>query len=400
MDRVRIALVGVGGYGHAHISAVQALEQEGLAALVAFAEPDHTVPAVEILRSTGAKYYPDFEDLLQGESDLDLVSICTPIHTHFSIAAAAFARGIHVMLEKPPVVRVQDLRELTRAQDDAGVFCCAGFHDVARPGIIELKRRICEGELGTIRAVRAETRWQRTESYYNRSPWAGKTLLDGHYVLDGPMNNSNAHSLNLAAYLTGAEPHEFARPRWVQGELYRANPIEGEDTCCLRAEMETGSMVTVHLTQCATENHPRSVTVIGEKGTARFEDHVDVSINGTIIAKPPDERPTTTIMRRIVEVIGGSDEPLLMPLAEAEGFVLLSNGAYESASRIVRVPRRDTRIIDTDDGSLTGIVGIEQAILQGSEEGKLFSELNTHWAVETDRFALEGYDRFPQRWRG
>jgi predicted dehydrogenase len=203
----------------------------------------------------------------------------------------------------------------------------------------------------------------------------------------------------MAAYLSACEPHEFAQPLWVQGELYRANDIAAEDTNCLRAEMETGVTICYHSTLCATTNHPRSWTIIGEKGTARLDDTDGATVLGEPIPIVEREHTTTMLFRRLIEVIQGSDEALFMPLADAESHLLMSNGAYESSGTIHAIPAKYLREEQTHDGRVATVLdGIDRAMLDAAQEGKLLSESGIPWAVPTKPFDLNNYKDFPQRW--
>jgi predicted dehydrogenase len=264
MKRAKIALAGVGGYGSAHVEAAQILAAEGLLEVQAFADPRRHVEAVAQLEAAGARHYLDYNEMLELEEELDAVCIATPIPCHVPMIAAAFDKGLHVFAEKPPAVCIQDLHMLVAKQQQSGCLCAVGYQDIARPAVLALKQRLCDGVLGPIRAIRAECRWQRPARYYSRNDWAGKLERDGVWVLDGPLNNACSHVLNLAAFLAGPAPYEFARPLSVEAELYRANAIESEDTDCLRAKMDTGVELCVHLTQCAALSHPRSWTIIGD----------------------------------------------------------------------------------------------------------------------------------------
>lgn len=400
MKRLKIALTGVGGFGSVHVAAAQALTEEGLADTIAFAEPNDAAPAIHDLSGAGIRRYRDYYEMLANEPELDLVCIATPIHRHVPMTQAAFERGLHVFVEKPPAVRIQDLRHLLAIQQQTGCFCAVGFHDVARPAVIAFKHRLCEGVIGPIRAIHAEARWSRPASYYSRNDWAGRTRLDDQFILDGPMNNSCSHVLNMAAYLAGPEPYEFAKPLWVQGELYRANDIEGEDTNCLRAFTDTGVEICLHLTQCASQNHPRAWTVIGENGSARFHDQEGAILPNEQIELAEPERPTLTAMRRLIEVIIESDEPLLMPLAETEAFLLLSNGAYESSERIHPIPADFVQKRAVGGSTTTLITGIDDYLLKAAATGRVLSELEIPWAVPTRAFDVTRYGEFPVQWSG
>lgn len=399
MNRARLALVGVGGFGARHVACARRLAAEGLADIAAFAEPRSDLPAARELEASGARAYVSFEELLAKETALDLVCVATPIHTHVPIAAAVFDRGLHVFLEKPPAVRIQDLRRLIELAERRKIYCAVGFHDMARPEIIALKRRLCEGKIGHVRSIRGHARWRRTDRYYTRAPWAGRVCFDGAYVLDGPMNNSCAHMLNMAAYLAGGDLHEFARPLWVQGELYRAAPVQGEDTNCIRAGMDTGVEVCIHLTQAASQTHPRVLRIIGDKGEAVYHDEDGVRLPDEKLTPAVSEPPTGRLIRRLIEVIHGTDEPLLMPLAESVSFLLMSNGAYESAEEILAIPKEYVRETRTEQGLGWVISDIETAMEQAAFEGQLLSEYGMPWARHTSPFDLAGYTEFPQQWQ-
>jgi predicted dehydrogenase len=399
MNRCKVALIGVGGFGASHVAAAEMLAEDGLVRIVAFAEPRDEPEAVGDLQGGGARRYKDYREMLAQEEQLDVVCIATPISTHYPMAMTAFERGLHVFLEKPPAIRIQDLRSMVDLQEHKGVFCTVGYGDIARPSAIALKHRLCEGAIGKIKAINAENRWLRPRNYFTRSSWAGQTVLGNDFVLDGPLNNAASHVLNMAAYLAGSEPHEFAMPLWVQGELYRANDMAAEDTNCLRAEMDTGTVICFHSTLCASLNHPRSWTIIGEKGVARLDDTEGASIDGVPLVTVEREHPTTMLLRRLVEAIQGSDEPFFMPLADAESHLLMSNGAYESSGTIHAIPDKYIREETTHDGNVATVVdGMDRLMLDAAQEGKLLSECAVPWAMPTKPFDLSGYKDFPQRW--
>lgn len=392
-------MTGVGGFGEKHVAAAEALAEEGLVELVAFAEPNETLPLVEKLRAQGLRHYRDYYEMISAESELDLVCLATPIPHHYLMTMAAFEQGLHVFLEKPPAVLIQDLINMIALQEEQDCYCVVDFEDVARSLVVTLKNRMCEGALGKVLAIHAEARWTRPDTYYSRNNWAGKCRLEGDFVLDGPMNNACAHVLNMAAYLAGSQPHEFAKPVHVQGELYRANDIEGEDTNCLRAVMDTDVEVCIHLTQCAATRHARSYCVIGEDGAALCHDQHGLIFPDENIEEPAGENPKAVLLRRLVEVINGSDEPLLMPLAESEGFLLLSNGAYESSRRIHPIPSEYTLRVPRDGTMAMVIQDIDMVMLEAAAEGKLLSEFQVPWAVITQPFDLTDYTAFPKRWQ-
>ncbi|MFP3380913.1 Gfo/Idh/MocA family oxidoreductase, partial [Bacillus sp. SIMBA_069] len=78
-----MALVGANGFGAVHRRNLARLAGLGRAELVAVAEPAPLPPGS--LADT-VHVYPELGSLLAAESDLDVVIVSTPLHTHFELA--------------------------------------------------------------------------------------------------------------------------------------------------------------------------------------------------------------------------------------------------------------------------------------------------------------------------
>src|SRR5699024_11686417 len=99
--------------------------------------------------------------------------------------------------------------------------------------------------------------WARTSHYYARAPWAGRRRLRGRDVVDGALSNPFAHAVATALALTGTHEQE---PDAVELELYRAGPIEADDTSCVRVHAANGTPITIAVSLCATVSTDRTST--------------------------------------------------------------------------------------------------------------------------------------------
>ncbi len=70
-----------------------------------------------------ARAYSDFERLLN-EIELDVLHVCTPAESHFTLAAAALTRGIHVMIEKPMTPMVTETKRLYELASERQLLIC------------------------------------------------------------------------------------------------------------------------------------------------------------------------------------------------------------------------------------------------------------------------------------
>lgn len=89
---------------------------------------------------------PDaMKELLAGE--VDAVCIATPDDRHFDAARAALTAGKHILIEKPSVLRLQELDELTALAQEKGVLAKVVYHKLADPDHKKLRTHVADGVL-------------------------------------------------------------------------------------------------------------------------------------------------------------------------------------------------------------------------------------------------------------
>jgi predicted dehydrogenase len=105
MQKVRVAVIGVGYLGRFHAQKYAQLPECELVAVV-----DARQEACEaVAREVGARALSDYRALL---GEVDAVSIVTPTGLHFPIAREFLESGAHVLVEKPITETPQQAREL------------------------------------------------------------------------------------------------------------------------------------------------------------------------------------------------------------------------------------------------------------------------------------------------
>ena len=113
-----IAIIGFGKIAQdQHVPALRADPRFQLAATV---DPHNQLE--------GVAHYPDVEALVATDIGVKAVAICTPPSVRNIVARAAIAAGLHVLLEKPPGETVEEVIELQRLADEAGVTLFAAWH--------------------------------------------------------------------------------------------------------------------------------------------------------------------------------------------------------------------------------------------------------------------------------
>lgn len=379
---LRIALIGAGGIGMAHLRAIEAFETEGRARLVAVADPFVDVHArvKETLESRGVRWHLDFQKLLEQEIELDAVAIATPIPLHARMIAAALARSLFVYVEKPAVPLIQQLNDLTAL--DARHKVAVGFQQICSEPVRQLKRWKAAGALGAIRSIRVRGAWPRLTSYYERAAWAGRMLLNDEPVFDGPVTNAFAHPLQNIMYLAGDGMDDFAIPTEVEGEFYRARPIEGYDVVCLRGRLESGVLFSFAATHAVEQRLPHRLDLVGEKGRAWIADDGAVVGNDLGLASPEGafRDPFDESYRRFIEFASGNASRAATRLHDTRGYVLATNGALIASNGIGTIAARFHRTYGEGAARGYDVPGLTELILRSAETGNLFSEQGAPWA--------------------
>jgi len=395
----RMACVGIGGYAANYIRAAQALRDEGAAEIRAVCElhPERYRDLLADLAARGTHVYTSLDDLLREERALDLVTIGTGIHWHYPMAMAALRHGCHVFLAKPSTTLVQNVDAMAEEARRAGRLLAVDFQHIYSEASQAIKAAIVRGALGRVRTIIARLVWCRTRRYYQRTDWAGRYLLNEQFVLDGPLNNPHAHYIQNALYFASAEPYGYAVPVTVQAELYKGHDIEGEDTVCARAMTDTGVEILFLSTLCGEEVLNRTdIDVIAEGGTAYWSlDRFRITPRqGAASDRPTTKTPAEVALRYVLRCLQTGERPLVT-IEDTRGHVLFSNGAYESARAIRRLPSDALRVYPRPDGDLaTEIIGINTTIQEAGERRALFSEMGVPWARPSRPFDLTGYRRF------
>ncbi|HEY7090430.1 MAG TPA: Gfo/Idh/MocA family oxidoreductase [Tepidisphaeraceae bacterium] len=244
-SKVKVALVGIAGYGDAYLTALLNAHQSQQAAdfdLVGVVDP---MPSrcrhLDELASRSVKIHSDLE-ALYAQVTPDLVMMATPIHLHAPHTCFALERGSNVLCEKPLAATVRDARKMVATEQLAHRFVAIGYQWSFSKAVQNLKRDIMAGHFGAPKLLKSLVFFPRGLDYFTRNDWVGRIKTDGgQAVFDSPANNAAAHYLHNMLYLLGPTRETSAMPVTVQAELYRANQIENYDTAAIRCKVDCGA---------------------------------------------------------------------------------------------------------------------------------------------------------------
>lgn len=254
--KIKFALVGCGRISANHLMAIDA--QKDSCELIAVCDID-ALSLADMVKKTGAKGYQYLSDMLE-DGGFDAVIITTPSGLHPAQAIECAEAGFHIITEKPMATRFSDGLEMVKASDKAGVKLFVVKQNRRNATIQLLKKAIDSGRFGRIFSVACNVFWTRPQEYYDAAKWRGTWEFDG-----GAFMNQASHYVDLLDWLVG--PVESVQSYTAT----LARNIDVEDSGVVAIKWRNGALGTMNVSMLTyPKNLEGSITIIGEKGTARI----------------------------------------------------------------------------------------------------------------------------------
>ena len=193
-NKLNIALIGAYGRALAHYDG---LKKENV---VALCDVDENYLALAAKEFPNAKHYVDWRKCIE-QKDLDAVVCCTPDHTHAHIGMWAMNRGLHLYMEKPMGMSVEEVR-LVREKYLKNKHKLAVQHGTqrhAKPNFDRVRELIRDGAIGELKAVHV---------------WGNRQLHRCHYPL---AEGEPPETLHYDLWI-GPSPYHPYNPEYFAGE--------------------------------------------------------------------------------------------------------------------------------------------------------------------------------------
>ncbi|TVQ39220.1 MAG: gfo/Idh/MocA family oxidoreductase [Spirochaetaceae bacterium] len=397
---LRVAVVGVGGYGAVHLASLQrigpriGLRLEAVVSVLPHNQAYGEAEREQALRRRNVRVYRSYQQLCDAERGrIDLISLPVGTPLHCPISRYALQRGYHVLCEKPAAGSLTDARAMAAERTTA--VLAIGYQHLCTQSMRWLRAAAGSGTLGRLREAHTLVLWPRRRSYYQRNSWAGRFTAGGVPVNDCPLQNACSHFLQNMLFVAGAaaagrpappgaEAVRTASPRSVYAENYRANQIETCDTQYARIETADGSVLNITaLHACAREQHPLTRYVF-ERATLQwcFDGRI-LQLSGgpvEIPELPPttEESMTDELYRNVAEAIRSGSRPDCT-IDDALDHLRCVEAALDHG--IVPIDSRYVAVAEPGDDPLTVVTGIEEHALRVYGLGRGFRELGCGWAV-------------------
>ena len=250
---VSFGLIGFGAWGKMHAAAIAATPGAVLRGIVA-RSPAARTEARELHPTAIICQEPSQLLELQG---LEMVSVATPSHSHFDLAAAVLRAGKHLLLEKPMALSVPDCWQLIGMAKTQGRVLAVGHELRLSSQWGAIRRMITEGVIGTPQYCLVEL--SRKPYRLGSGGWRYDDARVGNWILEEPI-----HFFDLARWYLS----EHGEPREVHAHGNSCDPSRPHlhDNFSALLRYDSGAYAVVTQTLAAFEHH-QTVKVTGTKGS-------------------------------------------------------------------------------------------------------------------------------------
>jgi predicted dehydrogenase len=244
-------------------------------------------PAVqEAAQRFGYRYATTDWKKLVDDPAIELFDNNGPNNVHKEPCIAALQAGKHTIVEKPLALDVDEARamvEVAQAAEKQGIKNMVSFSNRFCPAVLLARRLIQEGKIGNI--------------YHFRAAFLQDWLLDPNFPLawrlkkevagSGVLGDLNAHSIDMARFLTGLEISEacgitetFIKERPVPLEASGLSGKGGEEKGAVTVDdaslgmfrFDNGALGSIEATRFATGRKSLwQIEVYGSRGALQFE---------------------------------------------------------------------------------------------------------------------------------
>jgi len=335
---MRTVLVGCGGISKAWLAMAAKMDDVEIVGLVDLAR-DAAEAKAKQFGLTDAIVDTDMAAALE-KTKPEAVFDCTTPEAHARVTLEAFARGCHVLGEKPMADSMANARKMVAAAREAGKIYAVGQQRRYNPQIARLRRFIESGAIGPLTTVNCD--------FYIGAHFGGfRAQMDHVLLIDMAI-----HTFDAARFISGADPLSAYCHEWnPRGSWYAHG-------ACAQAifEMTDGIVINYRGSWCSEglitpwESQWR---VIGENGSVAWDgrdglraqvvgeikglipDYIDVEVPPAEGAPKQDDR--YLLMRDFVDCVRSGGAPKTVCADNIKSLAMVF-GAIDSAESAKKTP--------------------------------------------------------------
>lgn len=195
---LRVAIMGLGGYGTRVAEAMNACSKAKLVGVISGTPSKITDWQRKYNIPEKNCYNYDNFDQVKNNPDIDAIYVITPNALHHGQVIRAAKAGKHVICEKPMALNAEEGQEMVDVCEKANVKLLVGYRMHFEPRTLEVVRMRNAGEFGKVMFFQGQCGFKAGDPKQWR---LNKALAGG-----GSMMDIGIYALNGARYMVGEEP--------------------------------------------------------------------------------------------------------------------------------------------------------------------------------------------------
>ena len=266
--KIKVGIIGTGWIAESHI--ISYLNQPDVE-IVAAADliPGKAEKKMKQFGVEGVRCYLNHKDMIDNEPDLDVVSVCTYNTQHAEPTIYALQHGLHVLLEKPFTVTLDEAVEIMKAEKESGCVLSIGFQPRFDGNMQMIKKIVESGTLGEVYYI--QTGGGR------RRGIPGRTFIEKSTGGIGALGDIGCYSLDMVLNAIG-----YPKPLTVSGyvsDFFGKDPkYNGKDAARFSVDdfgaafvrLEGGIILDFRIAWAMHVDTPGDTIIFGKEGALRI----------------------------------------------------------------------------------------------------------------------------------
>lgn len=248
MAKIKVALIGAGGWGRNHARAYAQNPNTELCCIVGRTLERTRMRAEEF----HVPFYLDVDEMLEKEKP-DFVGICLPGMDTYDTTMKIIRAGIPLLVEKPLAYELEDAKNMIREAESKNLFFGIDFNQRFSIPSELAYQAVTEGKIGEINYIM----WKFCHG------WAGKMKHPYTNIIE-----AQCHGLNYMEAFCG--PIDS-----IMAEMTDKTGIGGYSTFALAVRFQSGAVGSMMASFDAADQYPlaQEIEINGSKGRIRIEDN-------------------------------------------------------------------------------------------------------------------------------
>jgi predicted dehydrogenase len=358
---LRLAMVGGGPgsfIGPVHRMAAELDGRIRLTAGVFSRDPAKNAQAAADWGVAPDRVYPDHHAMIAAErgrdDGVDLVSVVTPNHLHFDVAAAALKGGLHVISDKPATLNLAQARDLAEIVAASGKRYGLTYTYTGYPMVREAREIVARGDLGAVRKVVVEYSqgWlsrplEREDN--KQASWRSDPNKSG---VGGCIGDIGVHAFNIAEFITGRRVERLCAD---VAAVVPGRDLDDDCNVLLRFEGGARGVLIASQISAGARNGLR-ISVYGETGGLTWG-HEDPNV----LTLDWLDGPSQVLHAGSAYLGVGARAVTRLPTGHPEGFIEAFANIYRDFADAI-VGQGDGRLVPDIAEGVRGMAFVERAV--------------------------------------